>query len=252
MDADFQVPLSLEQKAQLPSPFAIKFPAETGVFTLARKPVDPIAYGFSQESVNILALLCKEFCVSDVLIYKGQGCPSLREYVEIMYSKNRPTRHLHLSPQQRSKISDEDHVLQTLLIAISLQLPYLIPTNVQVGTITERLQSLQYHVRKSPVQRYWKPVPGAFIWCLMAAVPASHGLPERGAVIANLLRATIGCAFELLEPVRVALATFHRLAKEQKRRQRSIIEMAVSGIRSPASCKAGDTIPERQFMHQVF
>lgn len=53
----------------------------------------------------------------------------------------------------------------------------------------------------------------------MVAVSASKSLlAERNMFIANLLRVTIGVAVELLEPVRIALATFHRLAKEQKRR----------------------------------
>lgn len=74
----------------------------------------------------------------------------------------------------------------------------------------------------------------------MVAVPASHGLPERGMIIANLLRATIGCAFELLEPVRITLATFHRLARVQKERERKMVEMTMGGARGSGGGGGGD------------
>lgn len=116
----------------------------------------------------------------------------------------------------------EDHALEALLIATSFQFPDIVLLHsADYASHEEKIKKLKYHIMQTQTYNYWKPIPGAFLWCLMVAIDASKGLPENNFFVAHMLRATIGVAFELVEPVRIALATFYKLRLEQREKQRA-------------------------------
>lgn len=132
----------------MPDPFSITLPSISGIFTFARKSVDPLAYGLSQDTVNLLAMVCKELCISDVLSYAGEGDPSLRELLETLHHKYHPEDSVDQSVH--SQASEEpyiDHILEALLITTSLQLPHLTPSYVLRESTPDKIRRLAYHVQ---------------------------------------------------------------------------------------------------------
>ena len=221
IDEDFH-DIAAVDSYEVPNPYSIPLPAQSGVFTLVRTPVDPIAQGHSQDTVDLLLGLCDYLFVSDIFVSRiraiDENRTSLIQVVQDLSHKYQlaEAQAVSLGAYSLSAIA-QDHVFQALLITINLQFPEVISVSY-IGCLshTEKLRRLQYHIRQSPKHDYWTPIPGALIWCLMVAISASKGLPIKEFFVANMMRATIGVAFELIEPVRFALATFYRLGQQQK------------------------------------
>ena len=204
------------KELSIPTLHELLFPSQTGIFSFARKQFDPTSFGFSQDTVSFLSALCEYLAISDVFVRPESVDVDSVGSLETLIKKI-DWRERQRALKQVPSRSNEDHVLQALLLTSALQFPQLATTSrIRNADRGERLRQLQYHITRSPSHNYWRPLPGALLWCLMVGTSRSRGVHQRGFFLANLIRATCGLAFTSCEPVRIALATFYKLAQEQK------------------------------------
>jgi hypothetical protein len=198
---------------------AMVFPASAGIFTLERTFIDPTVHGFSENTVLFLESLCDHLCISDVFINRDRSAGQPKKPLEILIPELlsldyevllNPGSSLFANYDPKSTV---DHVLQALITTTIIQFQYLHPSCP--FTRLQKIAKLKYHLSKTPIQTYWKPIPGALLWCFLVGVVASRNCTERPWFLANMIRGTCGIAFENLDGLRVALDTFNRLAKQQ-------------------------------------
>lgn len=186
-----------------------------------------MAHGYSEDTVDFLVALCDHMCVSDVftlkrkeIVGKNLVLAALAEDLDRkQWARDFEAMQQLTPPTEDSTMSHEDHVSQALLIASILQFPHLTPpSRLDLATHEQKLKQLKYHIVQSEQAYYWRPLSGALLWCLFVGTLGSQSTPDYPYFMATLLRTSLGLGMMVLEPVRVAFATFHRLAQEQKRR----------------------------------
>lgn len=197
----------------VPSPYVVILPVRTGIFSMARKKFDPTHCGFSQDTVLLLSAICKHIGVSDVFVE-----PSVLDEIGenalemlLVWFDERELEKVGTEAWD-GDAKTEDHVLQALLLTVSLQFSQL-PTTARIRCTSRegRVQRLQHHVARNQINNYWRPLPGCLLWCLFVGINNSRDLPQNGFFMSNFIRAACGIGYGQSEVVRISLATFYKI-----------------------------------------